>query len=338
MALYLPLVTALLAGIGLLGGGIALAVAVVTVVLVLVVAIRYGHLISAALSAKDPEALLLGVLGLTLLVAGRRGEAPGVRRGRGVPGRHRPVRAGGAPRHRAALPAAGPLRRRLLRLLRAGHRPRDMPPVLLPALGAGRGDDGDEDAHRLPGRPPGRDRASPAGWRAGLALMPRGEFSIVIAGLAVAAGTVEPRLAALATAYVLITVVTGPMLARLPDTRGSSSGCAAARSTKPPSRARRPCPPLRPATGQRRRGQRICRQTGPAGCRIAPRQVFRCSGRPRYRFAPAARVRGWPVPPRARAEGWPVSVQESTFHGFANPVDPSPAELRAWAYQPIRCR
>ncbi|SCL16446.1 hypothetical protein GA0070624_1018 [Micromonospora rhizosphaerae] len=29
-----------------------------------------------------------------------------------------------------------------------------------------------------------------------------------------------------------------------------------------------------------------------------------------------------------------MSVQESTFHGFANPVDPSAAELRAWAYQP----
>ncbi|MGS2614003.1 hypothetical protein ACVCAH_05645 [Micromonospora sp. LZ34] len=29
-----------------------------------------------------------------------------------------------------------------------------------------------------------------------------------------------------------------------------------------------------------------------------------------------------------------MSVQESTFHGFANPVDPSPAELRAWAYHP----
>ena len=52
--------------------------------------------------------------------------------------------------------------------------------------------------------------------RAGLALMPRGEFSVVIAGLAVASG-VEPELAPLATAYVLITVVTGPMLARLPD-------------------------------------------------------------------------------------------------------------------------
>ncbi|QOC94645.1 hypothetical protein [Micromonospora craniellae] len=29
-----------------------------------------------------------------------------------------------------------------------------------------------------------------------------------------------------------------------------------------------------------------------------------------------------------------MSVQESTFHGFANPVDPSSAELRSWAYQP----
>lgn len=29
-----------------------------------------------------------------------------------------------------------------------------------------------------------------------------------------------------------------------------------------------------------------------------------------------------------------MSVQESGFRGFANPVDPSPAELRAWAYNP----
>ena len=39
---------------------------------------------------------------------------------------------------------------------------------------------------------------------------------MVIAGLAVASG-VEPELAPLSTAYVLITVVSGPMLARLPD-------------------------------------------------------------------------------------------------------------------------
>jgi len=29
-----------------------------------------------------------------------------------------------------------------------------------------------------------------------------------------------------------------------------------------------------------------------------------------------------------------VSVQQSSFRGFANPVDPTSAELRAWAYQP----
>ncbi|MEE6258311.1 hypothetical protein [Plantactinospora sonchi] len=29
-----------------------------------------------------------------------------------------------------------------------------------------------------------------------------------------------------------------------------------------------------------------------------------------------------------------MSVHDSTFRGFANPVDPSPAELRAWAYEP----
>jgi hypothetical protein len=29
-----------------------------------------------------------------------------------------------------------------------------------------------------------------------------------------------------------------------------------------------------------------------------------------------------------------VSVQQATFRGFANPVDPTPAELRGWAYHP----
>jgi CPA2 family monovalent cation:H+ antiporter-2 len=50
-------------------------------------------------------------------------------------------------------------------------------------------------------------------WRAGGALVARGEFSIVIAGLAVTAG-IEPSLGPLATAYVLILVVLGPLTAR----------------------------------------------------------------------------------------------------------------------------
>ncbi|MFD5014359.1 cation:proton antiporter, partial [Streptomyces chartreusis] len=50
-------------------------------------------------------------------------------------------------------------------------------------------------------------------WRAGGTLVARGEFSIVIAGLAVTAG-IEPSLGPLATAYVLILVIVGPLSAR----------------------------------------------------------------------------------------------------------------------------
>jgi CPA2 family monovalent cation:H+ antiporter-2 len=50
-------------------------------------------------------------------------------------------------------------------------------------------------------------------FRAGAALVARGEFSIVIAGLAVAAG-IEPRLGPLAACYVLLTAMVGPVVAR----------------------------------------------------------------------------------------------------------------------------
>jgi len=44
----------------------------------------------------------------------------------------------------------------------------------------------------------------------------RGEFSIVIAGLGVSAG-LEPQLGPLAAAYVLVTAIAGPVLARFSD-------------------------------------------------------------------------------------------------------------------------
>ncbi len=56
----------------------------------------------------------------------------------------------------------------------------------------------------------------PGRWRTGFALTPRGEFSIVIAGLAVGTG-IEPQLAPLTTAYVLLTVISGPLLSRMTD-------------------------------------------------------------------------------------------------------------------------
>ncbi|MER5456979.1 cation:proton antiporter [Micromonospora sp. NPDC002389] len=219
MAFYLPLVTALLAGVGLVKGGVALGVAVLTVVVVLVVALRYGDLVSRAMSADHPESLLLGVLGLTLLVAG-------------VAAKLQVSAAVGA--FLVGIALSGPVAHHATELLTPlrdlfaavffvffglATDPRHIPPVLLPAVLlalvtiATKTLTGYLAARRVGVTEPGR-------WRAGLTLVPRGEFSIVIAGLAVSAGTVSPKLAALAATYVLITVVTGPVLARLPDAAG----------------------------------------------------------------------------------------------------------------------
>ncbi len=217
MALYLPLVTAVLAGIGLKGGSIALAIAVGTVLVVLIVATRYGHVISAMFSPKDPEALLLGVLGLTLLVAG---VAAGLKVSAAVGAFLVGIALSGPVAHNAT-ELLSPLRDLFAAVFFVFFGlvtdPRDMPPVLLPAIGlaivtmATKLITGYVAAKRAGIAVPGR-------WRTGLALLPRGEFSIVIAGLAVGASYgIHPQLAPLATAYVLVTVVTGPMLARLPD-------------------------------------------------------------------------------------------------------------------------
>ncbi|EPJ35478.1 hypothetical protein STAFG_7449 [Streptomyces afghaniensis 772] len=70
MAVYLPIVTALVAGAGLLAGSLTLAIALGAAGLVLFLALRYGRVISRFVSSDDPEKLLLVVLGLTILVAG----------------------------------------------------------------------------------------------------------------------------------------------------------------------------------------------------------------------------------------------------------------------------
>jgi len=70
--------------------------------------------------------------------------------------------------------------------------------------------------------------ATPGRLRAGTALVARGEFSIVIAGLAVAAG-LHPRLGPLAATYVLLLAVAGPVLARLADPSPRACGAVAGR-------------------------------------------------------------------------------------------------------------
>jgi CPA2 family monovalent cation:H+ antiporter-2 len=52
-------------------------------------------------------------------------------------------------------------------------------------------------------------------FRAGSTLVARGEFSIVIAGLAVGSGMVDPGIAPLVTTYVLLMAILGPVAARV---------------------------------------------------------------------------------------------------------------------------
>ncbi|MFF7196308.1 cation:proton antiporter [Streptomyces sp. NPDC008079] len=210
MAVYLPILSALLAGVSLAGGTLTLLISLGTVGIVLYVALRHGRLISRAVSSDNPEMLLLVVLGLTLLVAG-------------VAQQLQVSAAVGA--FLVGIALSGEVAegaRNLLTPLRdlfaavffvffgLSTVPSDIPPVLVPALILAvvttltKIATGWYAARRAGIRPAGR-------WRAGGTLVARGEFSIVIAGLAVG---VEPRIGPLATAYVLILVVLGPLTAR----------------------------------------------------------------------------------------------------------------------------
>src|SRR5690606_16712860 len=70
MAFYLPLMAGLLIGGDPWGIGVEIAIAVGAVVVSLVIAVRFGNQISAVLSNRSAEILLLTVIGLTLLIAG----------------------------------------------------------------------------------------------------------------------------------------------------------------------------------------------------------------------------------------------------------------------------
>ena len=215
MAFYLPVLSALVIGTGVLVGGAALLVAVLVVAVILYLALRHGRVISGLFAANQSESLLLGVLGLTMLVAGIAQE---VNVSAAVGAFLVGIALSGRVAHNAQQLLA-PLRDLFAAIFFVffglSTEPASIPPVLLPAAilavitiatktltgyaaaaAAGIG---------LPGR-----------WRTGFALTPRGEFSIVIAGLAAGSG-IEPRLAPLATAYVLLTVIAGPILARMTD-------------------------------------------------------------------------------------------------------------------------
>ncbi|UED84125.1 cation:proton antiporter [Streptomyces profundus] len=210
MAVYLPVLSTVLAGVGLASGSVTLAIALGTASVALFVALRHGRWISKAVSSDNAEMLLLVVLGLTLLVAG-------------IAQRLQVSAAVGAFLVGIALSGeVAHTTRRLFMPLRdlfaavffvffgLSTTPSDIPPVLVPALvlavvtALTKIATGWYAARRAGIGPRGR-------LRAGGALVARGEFSIVIAGLATAS---EPRVAPVATAYVLILVIVGPLAAR----------------------------------------------------------------------------------------------------------------------------
>ncbi|MER6263166.1 cation:proton antiporter [Streptomyces sp900105245] len=212
MAVYLPVVTALLAGTGFAAGSVTLAIALGVAGLVLLLAVRFGRHISRFVSTDDPEKLLLVVLGLTLVVAGvaqqlQVSAAVGAFLvGIALSGEV----AEGA--HHLLAPLRDLFAAVFFVFFGLHTDPASIPPVLLPALALAvvttltKIATGYWAARRAGVSTKGR-------WRAGGTLVARGEFSIVIAGLAVTAG-IDSELGPLATAYVLILVVLGPLTAR----------------------------------------------------------------------------------------------------------------------------
>lgn len=219
MALYLPVVGALLVGESGLGGVGPALVAVVVVALVLGVATRIEVGVSRLVFSRSDESLLLTILGITILVAGAAELF-------GISAAVTALLLGIVLSGPAAETARGllvPLRDLFAAMFFAfvglSVDPSTIPPVLVPAailavitaatkfaagwIGAAWSGVG------IRGR-----------TRAGMTLTARGEFSIAIAGLATAAG-VATGFEALAISYVFILAIAGPVLARLADPFGT---------------------------------------------------------------------------------------------------------------------
>ncbi|GAA2769679.1 cation:proton antiporter [Nonomuraea dietziae] len=189
------------------------AIALATVSMVRLVALRYGRFIEAFVRQPNSEVLLLKVVGLALLVAGIAQQLQ-------VSAAVGAFLVGIAPSGELAEEAQAllaPLRDLFAAVSFVFFGLQTDPTKILPVAGL---------AALLAlvsmvtklltgfyaARRAGIARAGQA--RAGIALIPRGEFNIVIAGLAVAAGA-HPDLGPLAAAYVLILAAFGPLAARL---------------------------------------------------------------------------------------------------------------------------
>ncbi|MHA6780242.1 cation:proton antiporter [Pseudonocardia saturnea] len=214
MAVYLPILTAVLIGVSLVGGLTAVSVSVAVLAVVLLVALRYGRYVSALVDSPDREVFLLKVLGLALLVAGF---AQAMQVSAAVGAFLLGIAISGSTAENATK-LLEPLRDLFAAVFFVVFGLNTDPATIPGMLGwavvlavsttVTKLATGWWAARQVGIGPLGRARA-------GAALVARGEFSIVIAGLAVGYAAVDDRLAALATTYVLLMAVIGPVAARV---------------------------------------------------------------------------------------------------------------------------
>ncbi|MDJ0925940.1 MAG: cation:proton antiporter [Acidimicrobiia bacterium] len=211
MAVYLPIVAALLAGGAFLDGFLLVVGALAVVGVVLVIAVRRAEAVSRIVATPSGEGFLLTILGATLLVAGL-AELAQVSAAVGAFLIGTAITGQIAERARDAI---DPLRDLFAAIffLFFGIQ------IDISSVGEAAG------AATLLALVTIVTKYWSARWsaaragigkrgrvRAATVLIARGEFSIVIASLG---ATLEPRLSALAGTYVLITVLAGPLITRL---------------------------------------------------------------------------------------------------------------------------
>jgi len=214
MAGFLPLVGTLLVGGGVLATVGSLAAAAAAAAAALVGAVRFGEALGRVVEHHSEEAVLLSALGLVLMVAGIAEEL-------------QVSAAVGAFLVGVAL--SGDVAQRTQQLL---SPIRDFNASLFFLFFALEVDTGELAGVVVPALALAVVTATTkavTGWRAAalagvpaegraraaVSLIPRGEMSIVLAGLGAAAG-IEPQLAPLAAGYVLILAIAGPVLMRYP--------------------------------------------------------------------------------------------------------------------------
>ncbi|HEV7420092.1 MAG TPA: cation:proton antiporter [Mycobacterium sp.] len=210
MAAYLPLLAVLAAGGSWLHALLGMAIAVAALGVAFTASYRWGHLVGRMVAHPDNEQLLLRILGLTLIVAAL---AEFVHASAAVGAFLVGLTLTGQAAERART-VLSPLRDLFAAIfflaIGISVDPKELVPMLPAALGLAAVTAGTKIlTGQFAARREGVGRTGQL--RAGTALIARGEFSLVIIGLV---GTSIEAVAALATPYVFILAIVGPVLTR----------------------------------------------------------------------------------------------------------------------------